>query len=147
MRTSDTAATTASATEDAAALRQVIALAVEMAVPVVRGALSERHARCALVNAALREHRAGRLKCCPFDAAGWAGHVMALHVAQLVALREVATGRIHRAIEPMLIARTASNRIRAVAHDCNGCLGSPLTEREVEEVAIRAALDWMEPNG
>jgi hypothetical protein len=117
-----------------------VALAVELARPVVRSMLPLELAEAALAVALAREERAGtspgtgsfdekwRIDC----------HILRLNVEIQEDARDKAIGIIVRRIQPLIDSYSPIGRVRAEAHDVNADRGFMLSEPEVEGVIIQA---------
>jgi hypothetical protein len=116
----------------------VIALAVSLARPVVRGMLPIDHAEAAIAAAIGRAWRIGIL---PYDTdpeglIGIANHILRLNIELQENKRDAVISEIMRKVRPLIDKRLPLGRVRAEAHDVNADGGSLLTEAEVEEAIV-----------
>jgi hypothetical protein len=123
----------------------VLALAKQLAGPIARGRLPAGQATAALFVVSLHLERAGLLGYDAIDVAQIAEHIAGLRNRNDAARRETTEGAIRRVMQPLLGIGARSNRLRAAAHDENGAAGFPLSEAEVEEIALTEA--WQHSQG
>lgn len=113
-----------------------VALAVELARPVVRSLLPLASAEAALALALVREERAGTSPGAGSFDEKWRidCHILRLNVEIQEDARDKAIEAIARVIKPMIRAHLPWNHLLAAAHDINGRTGFLLLEPEVAKI-------------
>jgi hypothetical protein len=118
----------------------VVALAISLARPVVRGDLPLAHAEAAIIAAHARAVRSGARppETNIEDLARIDLHIMQLHIDKLEDTRAAACGRILQAVRPLISRHAPIGQVRAIAHDVNADHGFVLSEADVEQAVVEA---------